>query len=205
MHSMRVLVYYFSAGLCLAAHTGLLAQVDVSVYGDSLLNGWQNWSWATVNTANTQPVHSGSDSISVGAGAWQALYAAHGGLNTSGFNNLVFWINGGASGGQRFQIAALLNGQAQAAVALAPLPTNSWKQITLSLASLGVANRPDFTGFWIQDSTGTTQPTFYLDDISLTAVPVPAAVNVTINAGSVVRTVDARHFGVNAAVWDSQL
>jgi len=88
---------------------------------------------------------------------------------------------------------------------LPPLPANSWQQLRLSLASLGVANQPDFTGFWIQDSTGTTQPTFYLDDISLSAVPVPSVVNVSVNAGSVVRTVDARHFGVNTAVWDSQL
>jgi len=198
-------LFYSLAGLCLAAHTSAFAQMDVQIFNDSLLNGWQNWSWATVNLANSQPVHSGADSISVSAGPWQAFYAAHDAFNTSGFTNLVFWINGGASGGQHFQIAALLNGNAQPAIALPPLPVNSWQQITLSLASLGVANQPDFTGFWLQDSTGTTQPTFYLDDISLTAVPVPSAVNVVVNAGSVLRTVDARHFGVNTAVWDSQL
>src|SRR5689334_5438352 len=181
---MRTFVYSL-AGLCLAASTSAFAQVDNQIYSDSLLNGWQNWSWATVNLANTQPVHSGSDSISISAGPWQAFYADHDAFNTSGFMNLVFWINGGASGGQHFQIAGLLNGNAQPAVALPPLPTNSWKQITISLASLGVANRPDFTGFWIQDSTGTTQPTFYLDDITLTAVQVPSTVSVTVNAGNV--------------------
>lgn len=201
---MRALLYSF-AGMCLAASSSVMAQVDNQVYSDSLLNGWQNWSWATVNLANTAPVHSGSDSIAVSAGAWQAFYADHDAFNTSGFANLVFWINGGPSGGQHFQIAGLLNGTAQPAIALAPLPTNSWKQVTVSLASLGVVNQPDFTGFWIQDSTGTTQPTFYLDDISLTAVPVPTTVNVTVNANSVVRTIDARQFGVNTAVWDSQL
>jgi hypothetical protein len=201
---MRALLYFFT-GLCLVTSTPAFAQVDVQVYGDSLLNGWQNWSWATVNLANSQPVHSGSRSISVSAGPWQAFYASHDGFNTSGFTNLVFWINGGASGGQHFQIAGLLNGNAQPSVPLPPLPANSWSQLTISLASLGVANRPDFTGFWIQDSTGTTQSAFYLDDITLTAVPVPSAINVTINAGSVVRAVDARHFGVNTAVWDSQL
>lgn len=201
---MRALLYSL-AGLCLAASSTVLAQVDNPIYGDSLLNGWQNWSWATVNLANSQPVHSGSRSISVSAGPWQAFYADHDAFNTSGFASLVFWINGGPSGGQHFQIAGLLNGNAQGAIALPPLPANTWSQLTISLATLGVANQPDFTGFWIQDSTGTTQPTFYLDDISLTAAPVPSAVNVAVNAGSIVRTVDARHFGVNTAVWDSQL
>ena len=206
MATMRALVFStLIAAQFLAVQTSLWAQTDVQIYTDSLMNGWQNWSWATVNLANTQPVHSGSHSISVSAGAWQAFYAEHDAFNTSGFTNLIFWVNGGPSGGQHFQIAGLLNGTAQPAVALPALPANSWQQLSISLASLGVANQADFTGFWIQDSTGTTQPTFYIDDISLTAVPVPSVVNVTVNAGSVVRTVDARHFGVNTAVWDNQL
>jgi uncharacterized repeat protein (TIGR01451 family) len=201
---LRIVVYSL-AGLCLAAHTSVFAQVDVPIYNDSLVNGWLDWSSATVNLTNTQPVHSGADSISVSAGPWQAIYAAHDVMNTSGFTNLVFWINGGASGGQHFQIAAILDWNAQPAIALPPLPTNSWQQITISLALLGVANQRNFTGFWIQDSTGTNQPTFYVDDISLIAVPVPSVVNVKVNAGSAIRTVDARHFGVNTGVWDNQL
>ena len=34
---------------------------------------------------------------------------------------------------------------------------------------------------------------------------MPSAVNVTVNAGSVLRTLDNRHFGINTAVWDSVL
>src|ERR1051326_733810 len=101
---MKALLFSL-AGMCLAASTSLFAQVDVPIYGDVLQNGWQNWSWATVNLANTQPVHSGTHSISVSAGPWQAFYAAHDAFNTSGYTNLVFWVNGGASGGQHIQIA----------------------------------------------------------------------------------------------------
>jgi hypothetical protein len=54
-------------------------------------------------------------------------------------------------------------------VNLAPLGTNSWQKITVSLAALGVANRPDMDGFWIQDRIGAAQPTFYVDDITLAA------------------------------------
>jgi alpha-N-arabinofuranosidase len=181
----------------------VFAQAEQTIYTDSLLNGWQNWSWATVNLSNTSPVHSGSNSASVTAGAWQALYLHHDGFDTNGYVNLTFWIHGGPSGGQRFQVQATLNGAAQPAVTLAPLASNTWQQITLSLASLGVANKPNMDGFWIQDSTGTTQPTFYVDEINLSALPPPSVVNLNVDATQIIRTADARHFGVNAAVWDA--
>jgi hypothetical protein len=59
---------------------------------------------------------------------------------------------------------------------LAPLVANTWRQVILSLASLGVANQPNFARFSIQDTTGGAQPTFYIDDITLTtnSVPPPA-------------------------------
>ena len=76
---------------------------DQAVYADALQNGWQNYGWATLNYANPSPVHGGSASISVNATAYQALYLHHDAQDTSGFTNLVFWIHGGASGGQRLQ------------------------------------------------------------------------------------------------------
>ena len=35
---------------------------------------------------------------------------------------------------------------------------NGWQEVTVTLAALGVANKPDLDGFWIQDSSGTAQP-----------------------------------------------
>lgn len=179
------------------------AQTDQSIFTDSLLNGWQNWSWATVNTANASPVHGGSRSISVSGGGWQALYLHHDPFASAGYSELVFWINGGATGGQRLQVQALRNGTAQSAVALGPLAPNTWQQMRISLTSLGVGNVSDFDGVWIQDTSGANFPAFYVDDASLAAVAAPSAVQINVNAATVLRTVDARHFGLNAAVWDS--
>ncbi|MFM1767473.1 MAG: hypothetical protein RJA22_2 [Verrucomicrobiota bacterium] len=193
----------FAAGLLLLAGAVLApAQTDQAIYSDALVNGWENWSWATVNLANTTPVRSGTRSISVNSGAWQAIYLHHAAFNTAGYTTLAFWIHGGASGGQRLQVQALRNGTAQPAVTLAPLTANAWQQIQVSLSSLGVASVADMDGFWIQDVTGTTQPAYYLDDLSLVAVPAPAAVNVSVDVAQVVRTVDNRHFGLNATIWD---
>jgi hypothetical protein len=148
----------------------------------------------------------GSASVSVTATAYQAIYIHHSAFDTTPYSSLSFWIHGGAQGGQRLQVRAVLSGQAQSGVALSPLTANTWQQITVSLSSLGAANRPNMDGIWIQDTTGATQPTFYVDDIVLIgAGTAPTSANLTINAGNIVRTIDGRIYGLNAAVWDSQL
>ncbi len=188
---------------CLALPAVADAQTDQSVYTDALANGWQNWSWATVNLANTTPVQSGADSISVSAGPYQALYLHHDPFDSTLYASLSFWIDGGASGGQLLQVQATLNGAAQTVVTLPPLAANTWTQITIPLSSLGVQSQPDLDGFWIQDRSGATQPTFFVDTISILAQPAPNVVNVTVNAADALRVVDPRHFAVNTAVWDA--
>ncbi len=201
---MRSLLTVLTPLLCCVALPAIAhAQTDQSVYSDALVNGWQNWSWATVNLSNTTPVQSGTDSISVSAGPYQALYLHQAAFDSSSYAALVFWINGGPVGGQLLQVQATLNGTAQTVVTLPALAANTWRQITLPLSSLGVQNQPDLDGFWIQDRSGTTQPAFFVDTISVTAQPPPSVVNVTVNAAQPVRVVDARHFAVNTAVWDS--
>src|SRR5437867_6592571 len=167
-------------GGVLAMAPSAFAQTDQPIYTDSLVAGWQTWSWATVNLANPAPVHSGIRSASVNADAWEAIYLHHDAFDTSGYTDLVFWIHGGSTGGQLLQVQALLNGSAQTAVMLAPLPANAWQKFTISLASLGVASKPNMDGVWIQDRSGTTKPAFYVDDLSLTAVPAPSVVNVAV-------------------------
>ena len=55
----------WSCWLLAALALQLTARADQIIYDDALENGWVNWGWATLNYANTSPVHSGSDSISV--------------------------------------------------------------------------------------------------------------------------------------------
>src|SRR5262249_32153806 len=163
MSRLKSLLCLLILGFVFAVAPSASAQSDQAIYTDALVSGWQNWSWAVVNLANASPVHSGTRSASVSADAWEAIYLHHDAFDTSGYTDLVFWIHGGPTGGQLLQVQAQLNGAAQSAVTLAPLPANAWQKITISLASLGVANKPNMDGFWIQDRSGTTQPTFYFD------------------------------------------
>src|SRR5579883_1742036 len=145
----------------LSAPRSAFAQTpDFVVYDDALENGCQNWSWATTSLTNTSPVHSGSDSISVNAGPNQALYIHFTPMNTSPYLSLNFYINGGASGGQHLQVQATISGTAQTAVPINALAANTWTLVSIPLSSLGVANTANVDGFWVQDTTGTTQPVF---------------------------------------------
>jgi hypothetical protein len=186
------------------------AQADQIIYDDALENGWQNWSWATVNLGNTSPVYSGSDSISVTASNWSALYLDVAAVDSSPFTNLTFWINGGTNGGQQVQVQGVLGSTSQAAVQLAPLPTNSWRQINLSMMALGVANQPNFTGFWIQAEGSSNVPTFYVDDIILQSGPPPppstnANVTVQIDALANRHDISPLVYGVAFASTSNQL
>ena len=200
---------WLSAFVCCLLVVGLHAQNSLPVYTDSLVNGFQDWGWATHNYANTSPVHSGSDSVSVTIATtnYDGLQIYHPDLDSTSYTSLSFWINGGASGGQQLQVYGLLHvGDTanvwQLSVSLGKLQTNVWQQFTILLSALGVANKTNFTGFVIQSSIGAIQPMFYVDDIQINGNPPPALVHVGINATQTLRAADARWFGLNTAVWD---
>jgi hypothetical protein len=155
----------------------LTTRADQVIYTDSLQSGWIDYSWATVNFANSSPTHNGSaSSISVSSTNWQALYLHHAAQNSALFTSISFWINGGATGGQSIQVQATRNGANQTnLVVLAPLPVNTWRQDSVSLAALGVGAVTDFDGFWLQVQNNGLAPTFYVDDIVLVTNANPAA------------------------------
>lgn len=179
------------------------AQTDQLIYTDSLQNGWVHWGWdATTNFNNSAPIHGGAASISVNmTAAWQALYLHHAAQSTGNFTHLAFWIHGGASGNQGLQVQATINGSAQSAFALQPLAANTWQEITIPLASLGVNSTTNFDGFWIQEASGAPQATFYVDDIRLiggTPPPPPPADPITINVNAALNrhSINANIYGV---------
>jgi hypothetical protein len=196
----------FILAVALVAPMASLAQTNMTIYADSLVNGWSDGSYGVTHSlANTSPVHSGSRSISATVtNAWGAIALNHSSMTTTGFASISFWLHGGSSGGQQLQMYGNLSTGVQSArYHLAAPLANTWQLYTVSLPALGVANATNFTGFAIQDSAGSTESTFYLDDIQLNpVVPPPALTHFTINAGQPLRTADARWFGLNAAAWD---
>jgi hypothetical protein len=169
--------------LLVAISSRFVVQADQTVFMDSLQNGWLNYGWATLDYNNANPVHTGTKSIAVTItdSSYQAIYIAHPAFDSSPYSTITFWLNGGATGGQQLQIQGHAGAAGQTVYSLPALAPNTWQQFTVSLANMGVANRPDMDGFWIQDRIGSPQPTFYVDDISLTTNPNPPAI-VTVTA-----------------------
>jgi alpha-N-arabinofuranosidase len=177
------------------------------LYDDRFAEGWDNWSWASVDAASARPVNSGTSAITVRAGPFTALAFHHAAMDTTNFTSLSFWINVGPQGGQVLTLRALLSGVAQPQSFTVPTtadPTTTWRKITVPLAALGVAGKPDLTDIWMQETGGVDQTAnpFFIDDMRLDLGPAPTRVQATVDGNQRLRTVDPRLFGLNAAVWD---
>jgi hypothetical protein len=201
--------------LCSCLFLSLLAQnaarAQMTIYSNALVNGWVDWSYnCTRNFANPSPVYSGSEySISVTiTNAYGGLQLYHAPMTNTACASISFWLNGGVDGGQQLQMYGLLgaDGELQAPRYALNIPAAYiWVQYTVPLSVLGVANVTNFSGFAIQDSVGTSEPTFYLDDIQLSSATAPPLTQLTVNASQPIRTADARWFGINTPTWDDDL
>jgi alpha-L-arabinofuranosidase len=208
-------------GLCfvlfLASLPSLLAQATLPVYTDNLVNGFQDWSWIPDNLTNTSPVHSGTHSISAtaddpsgyqGLSFEEPIYNTYqGGFDTTPYDSFVFWVNGGATGGQLLQVYAQYGTDDDSGpnCALFPLPTNSWRQYSIPLSSLLPAGTSNLNRISIQLLPSGTTSVFYVDDIAFAARPAPALQHLSVDASQTLRAADPRWFGVNTAVWDGYL
>src|SRR5271157_1474623 len=118
----------------------LCGQTNQIIYSNSLQNGWVDYSWATDNLANTNPVLSGfSKSISVSCTEYAALYLSQTPSDSTPYTNLTLWLNGGASGGQVLTVTGTLDQVDQTPYTLPALAANTWKEFTIPLPAIGVA------------------------------------------------------------------
>jgi len=185
-------------------------QSNLTIYSDSLALGWADYSYNTTrNFANGSPVHSGSASISATVtSAYGGIQLYHAPITNSAYAFVSFWLHGGSSGGQQLQMYGTLgnppSAQSGRYYLAAPL-VNAWQQYFVPLSALTVANVTNFSGFAVQDAAGGTEPTFYIDDIQLLSSTAPALTHLNVNAAQIIRTADARMFGMNVAIWDSVL
>ncbi|HUZ06926.1 MAG TPA: LamG-like jellyroll fold domain-containing protein, partial [Candidatus Paceibacterota bacterium] len=174
-------------------------------------NGWgDGWSWMThyatnnpVYTSNLVFVASNSVALVPSAPYVVWLLKPYTTVDATIYTNLTFWINGGATGGQNISVYGELGGSSSGLPTVSvTAPTNSWKQVIISLASLGV-NQTNLTGIGFNNGA-STQP-FFIDDMRLTAAAKPATVHVSVNANQTVRTVSGRVFAVNTGAGDTDL
>ena len=208
---MKPLFFAPLAALFLAALPAL-ASDDMQIYSGRFNNGWgDSWSWMPRYATNSPvftntSVYVASNSMAcVPSGNWEAWWLKAGtSVDTTIYASVSFWINGGSTGGQTISVQSELNGSNSGLPSVqVTASTNSWKQVTISLSSLGVDNKSNLTGFQIGNQT-STQP-FFIDDMRLVAAPAPATVHVNVNANQTVRTVDSKVFSINQVAWDGSV
>ncbi|HTG32323.1 MAG TPA: glycoside hydrolase family 44 protein [Thermoanaerobaculia bacterium] len=191
--------------LLAGAPAGAAVQV---VYDNALRNGWQDWSWAAHNLAQTLVFQSAPKAISwepdaVG-GDWQGIYfhSDTGAADpaVADFTAVRFWING-AGGGQAVRLAIYQNNVEVGSRDLTPLPAG-WTQMTVTWAELGVA-APAFDGIIFQTNANADQAAAYVDDLELvqaTGGPPPGGpVTVAVDSSLDRRAINPLIYGVNWA------
>src|ERR1017187_2296522 len=177
-------------GLIVSALLAVLFQATVAsaqsnVYIDALGSGWQDWSWSTSNVFNNpSPTYNGSAvSIKViSLTAWNGFSLYYGSIASNAYQNLSFYINGGTAGGQLLKVVLedTTSGQASAALNLesylvggGSVASGVWKQVSIPLADFHLPTS-SFTRIDLQDRTGTAQPAYYLDSITLNQNQAPS-------------------------------
>jgi len=190
------------------ARAATQAPNDVVVYGDALAVGWDNWSWnANINFANTSPVRSGANSISVDyTAAWAGLSLRTGSpIQASNYPTLTFWIHGGTGPAKLVQVYIQQTDSSPASTPyLITATAGVWSPITVTMSQLG--NPTQIARITLQDRSGTDQAVFYVDDIRFlagTPPPPPPGITVTvqIQASGPITPFDARMLGSNLPAW----
>lgn len=193
------------------------AASDRVVYLDGLESGWENWSWSvtTLDLCATVVVQQGSCAALVDLAAWGGLSFRHADFSTASLEALTFYIHGGSSGGQQFEV--YLHGAGGGGGSeLPPISLNNpayieggtisagvWKLVTIPLADLSGSNRL-ISRVTIQ-AVGE-QPLFYVDDMRLTgSTTPPIPFSISVDAADVRGPITSRMFGTNAAMWSSNL
>ncbi len=205
---MRKLHRSFILALATAAFFALagapLGAATLTVYDNALRNGWQDWSWAAHNLAQTTVHQSAPNAISWEPDAWQGIYfhSNPGAADpaVAGFEGIRFWING-AGGNQAVRLVIYRNDAEIGSRDLSPLPA-TWTQRTVTWAELGVTAAA-FDGIVFQANSAGNQAAAYVDDVELIQAeggpPPGGPVSVAVDPNLDRRAINPLIYGVNWA------
>jgi len=162
-----------------------IASADVTVFGDAIGSGWQDWSWGGVTRSFTQtsPVHAGSAAIGVTyTGGWSGLQlGAPSAVDVTPYDSLRFWVHGGSAGGQGVQVTVGSNATG-ASVSQTIMPTaGTWTRVDVPLADLGSPRQVDYIQWF--NATPGAQPAYSLDDVAFTSAGLPTPTPAPPGAG----------------------
>ncbi len=150
--------------------TGPTAEGGYLIFSDSLAEGWENWSWdAQVNLANREAVFAGRRAISVtmlkGAGGFSLRAPIT--LDGASYGAVRLRVLGGQARPRRVQLflhSADTSGS-EGPGFLFDVIGQRWLTITIPMNLLG--NLPTIKRVNIQDLSGASEMSFYVDELEL--------------------------------------
>ncbi len=161
-------------------------------YDDTIGAGFDNWSWAENDVAQTTTVASGEAAASFRPGPWEALYFGRTDPVAVPFDGtLDFSVHGGVDPSPIS--VALINAALQPVAGVEIQPTaGNWTTHSIDLSDLG--SPAEVTGVWFQENAGRTPSTMFVDEIVIVgAESGPAATGPTLavrtGASSITRVV----------------
>lgn len=159
---------------CAAAAMPCVGQ-ELSVYEDTLQNGFQDYSYGGGSDfANVTPVHGGSASIAFAGNNYNAVSFAHpgGDLSTDDYAVLRLWVHGGMAGNQQLRLFLQHDGSivADAAIAGGALVAGEWREVQITLTVPPMSYAGAFDRIDVQSDANGSQPVLYLDDVALLSV-----------------------------------
>ena len=149
------------------------------IYADALQNGWQDFSWGTVDFANTQFPHQGTMAVRFDADSFEGLSFAKPGaaITAAAFPELRFWIRGTASN-EQLQISLQTDGTLHRDLPLngfingGAVAAGSYREVVVRFADPPMSYTGPFERINIQDASGVppgTPQVVYVDTVRLLA------------------------------------
>lgn len=151
---------------------------DLVVYDDQLADDWANWSLMTsVEFGHSAPTHSGNAAIAV---TFNQPYAAfylrsQTTVMANEYQSFHFWLHGGSTGGHEIQLTLMdsNNNPIDNPMVLTP-QSETWTEVEIPLSG-----DVEISGVILQDISGETQGTFFIDEMSFVGNEEPPAPGAT--------------------------
>src|ERR1700722_1111283 len=164
-----VLIALLVGGLTATAQTE-------NVYLDALGSNWQNWSWSgAYYFTNASPVYAGTASIKISQQAWGGLSLQHASIASNAYGYVEFYIHGGTTGGQLLQVRLEDDNTGISSTGLnlenylvggGGVAAGAWKLVSVPFTAFALTTS-SFTRVDVVDRSGTAQPSFYIDSMTL--------------------------------------
>ena len=161
-----------------------LSESDFTALSATLMNGWQDWSWATHDVPRgTGASHQSAWFLPEN---WKGFYLHHDQFAISGYAALRFRLKSDSARQFKLSVAmADASGNFGPRVPIAPylkagILSGEFHTVTVPLSALTTAGQ-GVTGICIQDGSGASQPRVYVRDVVLTAPPEPREISVSVS------------------------